>query len=36
MGGDRDDYTSDISTKTANLSTVKVLFNSVISTPNAK
>jgi hypothetical protein len=36
MGGDRIVYTGDVSTKTADLTTVKCLFNSVISTPNGK
>jgi hypothetical protein len=33
VGGDRVDYTGDVSTKTADLPTVKCLLNSVISTP---
>jgi len=36
MGSDCVDYTSDVSTKTADLSTIKILFNSIISMPNAK
>ena len=36
VGGDRLDYPFDISTRTAGLSTAKILFNSVVSTPNAK
>jgi hypothetical protein len=36
VGGNLIDYPGDISTKTAGLITAKVLFNSVISTPNAK
>jgi hypothetical protein len=35
VGGDRIDYLGDVSTKTADLPTVKTLLNSVISTPNA-
>ncbi len=34
--GDCIDYTGNISTKTADLSTVKILFNSIISMPNAR
>jgi hypothetical protein len=36
VGGDRIDYPGDVSTKTADLCTAKLLFNSVISTPDAK
>ena len=36
VGGDRLNYPFDISTRTAGLSTAKILFNSVVSTPNAK
>ena len=36
VGGDRIDYPYDVSTKTAELTTAKLLFNSVLSTPNAK
>jgi hypothetical protein len=36
VGGDRIDYTGDVSTKTADLPTVKTLLNSVISTPGAR
>jgi hypothetical protein len=36
VGGDRIDYAGDVSTKTADLTTVKALLNSVLSTPNAK
>ena len=36
VGGDKLDYPFDVSTKTADLITVKILLNSVISTPNAK
>ena len=32
VGGDRVDYPGDVSTKTAALTTAKLLFNSVIST----
>ena len=35
-GGDRINYPFEVSTKTAELATAKLLFNSVISTPNAK
>jgi hypothetical protein len=35
MGGDRIVYTSNVSTKTANLTTAKLMFDSVISTPKA-
>jgi hypothetical protein len=35
-GGDKIDYPFDVSTKTADLTTAKLLFNSVLSTPNAK
>jgi hypothetical protein len=35
VGGDRIDFKGDVSTKTADLTTAKCLFNSVISTPNA-
>ncbi len=34
-GGDKIDYPFDVSTKTADLSTAKLLFNSVLSTPNS-
>jgi len=36
VGGDRIDYPGDCSTKTADLTTCKLLFNSVISTPKAR
>jgi len=36
VGGDCIDYTGNVSTKTADLSTVKILFNSIISMPNAQ
>jgi hypothetical protein len=36
VGGDRIDYPGDVSTKTADLPTVKTLLNSVVSTPNAR
>ena len=36
VGGDRITYDGDVSTKTADLSTVKTLLNSVISTPGAR
>ncbi|KAI2502114.1 Reverse transcriptase (RNA-dependent DNA polymerase) [Fragilaria crotonensis] len=36
VGGDKIDYPFDVSTKTADLTTAKLLFNSVLSTPNAK
>jgi hypothetical protein len=36
VGGDRVDYKGDVSTKTADLTTAKCLFNSVISTSGAK
>jgi hypothetical protein len=36
VGGDRVYYDGDVSTKTADLTTVKTLLNSVISTPGAK
>jgi hypothetical protein len=36
VGGNLIDYPGDVSTKTAGLTTAKVLFNSVVSTPNAK
>ena len=35
-GGDRVHYPGDAGTPTADLLTVKLLFNSIISTPNAK
>jgi hypothetical protein len=35
-GGDKVTYIGDVSTKTADLATAKILFNSVLSTPNAK
>jgi hypothetical protein len=35
-GGDRVTYIGDVSTKTADLTTAKILFNSVLSTPDAK
>jgi hypothetical protein len=35
-GGDRVTYIGDVSTKTADLTTAKILFNSVLSTPGAK
>jgi hypothetical protein len=36
MGGDRIKYNGSVSTPTANLITVKLLLNSVISTPGAQ
>jgi hypothetical protein len=36
VGGDRVEYAGDVSTKTADLPTVKILLNSVISTPGAR
>jgi hypothetical protein len=36
VGGNIIDYPGDVSTKTTGLSTVKLIFNSVISTPSAK
>jgi hypothetical protein len=36
VGGDQIEYPGDKSTQTAGLTTVKILINSVISTPNAK
>jgi hypothetical protein len=36
MGGDCIVYTGNVSTKTADITTVKLMFNSVISTPNAR
>jgi hypothetical protein len=36
VGGDRVEYPGDVSTKTADLCTAKLLFNSVVSTPTAK
>jgi len=36
VGSDRIHYDGDVSTKTANLTTTKLLFNSVISTPKAQ
>ena len=36
VGGDRIDYAGNVSTKTADLTTTKCLFNSVISTENGK
>jgi hypothetical protein len=35
-GGDRIDYPGNKTTKTADITTAKLLFNSVVSTPNAK
>jgi hypothetical protein len=35
-GGDRIDYAGGVNTKTADLTTVKLVNNSVISTPNAR
>jgi len=35
VGGDQITYNGDVSTKTANLIMAKLLFNSVVSTPNA-
>ncbi len=34
MGGDHVEYDGDISTKTANIVMAKLLFNSIVSTPN--
>jgi hypothetical protein len=36
VGGNLVDYPGDISTKMADLTTAKILFNNVLSTPNAK
>jgi hypothetical protein len=36
VGGDKVEYPFDVSTKTADLTTAKLLFNSVLSTPGAK
>jgi hypothetical protein len=36
VGGDRIDYPGKFATKAADLVTVKILLNSVISTPDAK
>jgi hypothetical protein len=36
VGGDKIDYPFDVSTKTADLTTTKLLLNSVVSTPNAQ
>jgi hypothetical protein len=36
VGGDKIDYAGDSSTKTADLTTAKCLFNSVLSAPEAK
>jgi hypothetical protein len=36
VGGDRIQYPGDVSTKCAGLATAKILFNSVLSTPQAK
>jgi hypothetical protein len=36
VGGDQVDYPGAVSTKTADLSTAKILINSVLSTPGAK
>ena len=36
VGGDRVTYTGDVSTKTADIITAKLLFNSVVSTPGAR
>jgi Reverse transcriptase (RNA-dependent DNA polymerase) len=35
VGGDKIDYPDEVATKTAELTTAKLLFNSVLSTPNA-
>ena len=36
VGGDKVEYPFDVSTKTADLTMAKLLFNSVLSTPNAR
>ena len=36
VGGDKIDYPGDVQTKTANLTTAKILINSTISTPDAR
>jgi hypothetical protein len=36
MGGNLIDYPGDVSTKTADLTTEKIVFTSVLSTPKAK
>jgi len=33
VGGDQVEYDGDVSTKTANIITAKLLFNSIVSTP---
>jgi hypothetical protein len=35
-GGNQVDYPGNVSTKTANLATAKLIINSVLSTPSAK
>jgi hypothetical protein len=35
-GGNLVDYPGDVSTKTANITTIKILLNSVLSTPDAR
>ena len=36
VGGDRINYPGDVDTKTADITTTKILLNCVVSTPNAK
>jgi hypothetical protein len=36
VGGNQIEYAGDVSTETADLTTIKVFFNSIISTPNAR
>jgi hypothetical protein len=36
VGGDRINYPGDVATKIADITTTKILLNSVVSTPNAK
>jgi hypothetical protein len=36
VGGNLIDYPGDVSTKTADLTTAKILFNRILSTPKAK
>ena len=36
VGGDRIDYPGEVSTKTAGLTTIKLLLNSVVSKPNGR
>ena len=36
VGGDQIDYPGEVSTPTSDLTTAKILINSILSTPNAK